>query len=829
MMQAGAAITGLGAISAIGHDVPAMLASLREGRGGINPIQAFPTDGLRARYAAEVHGWRGTDHFNATDAARIDRAAQLAIVAARQAVADARLTTAQLRSGRVGLVLGFAAGGIGAPEGPGLLSISIAVEGTASGPNGEVTAVERDALERFRDTTVFAQTDAVAADLGITGPCLSVSTACAASASAMASALTLLRAGHADIVVVGGAEAWSRGIYAGFYSLGVIGEQPCSPFSRDTGVTFGEGAGCLVIETPESARARGVPVRGVLLGCGTTSDAHHVTSPNPAGQGLLRAMQLALREADLPPQTIGYINAHGTGTPDNDVAETVAVHRLFEGHEPPVSSSKSFFGHTLGAAGILEFITSLLGMTAEFLPPTLNFQEPRPGCDLDYVPNAARPHRFDAFLSLSAAFGGVNVVAVGARPDIAVLSTPQAATAPPPAVVVTGIGVVSPIGFGADAFRTGLLRGTPGIAPIKRFDTVGLACDKAALIEDLPARRLAPLADTRRMDALTRFAVVAATLALKDAGLTGRIAPERIGLHVAMSGGPVGSAQIFAEALEAHGIEGLGAKFFPPIVISIVAGQVGIACQIRGASSTFIDGAGAGLQALAHAYDFLQQHDDLDAMVVVAADEVASAVYRMLDRLGSLAPEGAVSLYDSNGRGFVPGEGGAALVIERASTAAARGARSYGRIAGVAFGSEGRKDEAVDQTGARLADVATRALAAGGGAAPDIVYGLARGAGQHDQREIAGLRQVLDGQAVPVTSLNGQLGLAEATSGLYAAAAALLGMRHGEAYPTMHAADECDALDIVAGASRTGRFDRALVLGSSQHGNSTAVLFDREV
>lgn len=208
----------------------------------------------------------------------------------------------------------------------------------------------------------------------------------------MATALTLLEGNEVEAVIVGGADAYSLFTYAGFYALGAMSENPTSPFSKDIGVSFGEGAGCMVIESAERARKRGASIHGTLLGCGTSSDAYHVTSPHPSGAGLLRAMKLALSEADLAPASIDYINAHGTGTQDNDVTETLGIRSLYENDDriPPVSSSKSFFGHTLGAAGVLEFIVSLLGMKEGFFPPTLNFTAPRAGCDLDYVPNSIR-------------------------------------------------------------------------------------------------------------------------------------------------------------------------------------------------------------------------------------------------------------------------------------------------------------------------------------------------------------------------------------------------------------------------------------------------------
>jgi 3-oxoacyl-[acyl-carrier-protein] synthase II len=753
----------------------------------------------------------------------MDRTSQLAVIAARQAVADAKVPSGLLRSGRVALVYGVCTGGIGAPDGPGLpFNSSMFLQAAIRGDQ----AAERDLLERLRGSAVYAPTQEVAADLGITGPCLTVSNACAASTSAMASALTLLNAGRVDMVVVGGAEAWSRFTFACFYSIGAMAEQPTSPFSRSTGASFGEAGGCMILERPEDARARGVPVHGMLLGCGGTADAHHITAPNPAGQGLMRAMKLALDDAGLPTDAVGYINAHGTGTTDNDVAETVAIHRLFEGHEPPVSSSKSFFGHTLGAAGVLEFIASLISMKAGFMPPTLNFRDPRPGCDLDYVPNVARASDHGTFLSLSAAFGGVNAVAVGARADTVPASPVRPCPPQSGAVAITGIGVVSPIGFGADAFRTALRGGKSGVKPITRFNPSPLALQTAAMVQDLPARRLAPAADTRRMDPITQFAVVAATLALNDAGLMGRIAPERLGLHVALSDGPASSTQLFGDELAAKGLDGLGAKFFPPIVLSTIGGMVGQSCQIRGASFTFTDGAGAGLSALAHAHDFLLQHDELDAIVVVAADEIALSVCWMAERRGDLAKDGRVSVYDPDGSGLILGEGSVALVLERTGRAKTRGGRIHGRIGGVALGAEGRRDENVDETGAILADVAMRAMAGGGEAPPDIVYGLARGAARHDRREAAALRHAFGTHPVPVTNLNGQLGFASATSGLYAAAAALLGARHGEAYPTRHAGPAIGGLNLLRDETVTGTFNRALVLGSSEHGHSAAVLLD---
>jgi len=800
---AGAAITGMGAICAIGCDISSIRESLQSGRSGIDEITTFSTEGLRIRHAAQVRDYDPLNHFSAAQLRVLDRTAQLAVVAARQAVADAGLSQEELASGRIGLVMGICAGGIGDGEMPVLHENWSSKEQVASG------------FYRM-------QTQAVADDLGIRGACYTISTACASSTSALATALTLLESGQVDAVVVGGADAYSVSIYAGFYSLGAMSEQATSPFSTETGATFGEGAGCIVIESEQRVSQRRAHVHGLLLACGSTSDAHHITSPHPAGEGLQRAMRLAIADANLTPSSIHYINAHGTGTLDNDISETLAIRALYEGDAlpPPVSSSKSYFGHTLGGAGILEFITGIIALQNDFLPATINFKAPRIGCDLDYIPNTPRPARFDTFLSISAAFGGINAVAVGARSG-----AKRQALNTSPEIVVTGIGTVAPIGVGVEAFREGLLEGKSGIVPIERFDVAGLTCRHAGLVPEFVPRKLVPTIDVRRMDMFTRFAVVATALAIKDAGLLDRLKPERIGLHVAMTRGPVTTQHAFQESLVRDGIAGLSAKHFPSMVLSSVAGQIGQACRIKGASFTFVEGAGVGLQVLAHARHYLALHPELDALVVVGIDEVGALSQRTLDYLGLLASSNHSSqVYAAQGAGLVPGEGAAAIVLERETHAAARRATPYARIDGTALVNEARVDGALDQHGYALEAVARQAI--GHAAAfPDVVYGMARGAAQHDRREARALGRLLEGRAASLVCLTGQLGQADAAGGLLAVSAALLGLRHGEAYPSRCAADAPEHLPLLHTATRTGQYRRALVLGSSECGNNAALTF----
>jgi 3-oxoacyl-[acyl-carrier-protein] synthase II len=255
-------------------------------------------------------------------------------------------------------------------------------------------------------------TDLVARHLGAHGPRTTIMTACSSSATAIGYAADRIRLGHVDVAIAGGAEGLTRLTYAGFGCLRATapGDEPCRPFDVERkGLTLGEGAAVLVLEEYERARARGATILAVVAGWGITADAHHMTAPHPEGEGAARAMKMALDDARLSADAIGYVNAHGTGTPHNDAAETLAIKTVL-GASVPVSSIKSMVGHTLGAAGAIEAVASVLALRGGFLPPTVNLRTPDPAFGLDYIPGEAREVEIDALLSNSFAFGGNNTV-----------------------------------------------------------------------------------------------------------------------------------------------------------------------------------------------------------------------------------------------------------------------------------------------------------------------------------------------------------------------------------------------------------------------------------
>jgi nodulation protein E len=392
------AITGLGIISPLGLDLAQTWNSLREGRSAIQPIESVDCSGLRFRNGAEVRGFDATKHFPEGKDAYIDRFAQFSVVAAREALRDSGVEVTPALRERSAIVCGSAVGGQSAIE-KGFEDLYVAGRG-------------RVHPLTIPKTMANAGASHISMDLGLAGAVYTVSTACSSANHAMGQAFRLVRDGDADLAVTGGSEAlFTIGMLKAWEAMRVISPDTCRPFSKDRkGMILGEGGAMMILEPLDSARARGAKIYAEICGFGMTSDAHHLTQPTVDGPA--RAMRGALREAGLAPEAIGYINAHGTGTPGNDPVESKAIREVFGGHASKlaVSSTKSLHGHALGAAGALEAVATVLALHHGILPPTANFTEPDPECDLDYIPNQPRALKVQAALSNSFAFGGLNAV-----------------------------------------------------------------------------------------------------------------------------------------------------------------------------------------------------------------------------------------------------------------------------------------------------------------------------------------------------------------------------------------------------------------------------------
>jgi len=389
-------ITGLGAISALGHTAGQFWDALQHGRSGIQTISCLPTDRLKVHIGAAVPDYRPEDFFAPRDLPLLDRFSQFALLAAREAVTDAGLDDAAIHAAAA--IIGTGCGGKETDE-------------------ETYQRLYAQGKSRVSPLTIpkgmpSAAASQVSMQLGITGPVFSVTSACASAAHASSVAMAMIRSGLVNVAITGGTDApFTYGLMKGWEALRVLSNDTCRPFSLDrSGLVLGEGAGVVVLESLEHAQRRGVVIHAELAGCGMSADAGHIT--RPSSEGAIKAMQAALADAALSPSAVDYVNAHGTGTFANDVMESRALREVFADHADRllVSATKSMHGHSLGAAGAHELVATVLALKQGIVPPTANFTAPGEGCDLDYVPNHSREADLHAALSNSFAFGGLNAV-----------------------------------------------------------------------------------------------------------------------------------------------------------------------------------------------------------------------------------------------------------------------------------------------------------------------------------------------------------------------------------------------------------------------------------
>ncbi len=401
-------VTGMGLVTPFGVGVDAFWQGAAAGRSAIRRITRFDPSEFPCQIAGEVDDFDPHDYMDIKEARRMSRASQFAVAVARMALADAQLEITESHRNDIGVLLGC--GSTSMPD------IDQAMQAMFNkGPMKVSPFFIPTALPNMPSCQVAIQ-------LGLHGFNSTISTACAASAQAIGEAVAVIRRGDAEVMLAGGTEApisrFSLACFCVMRALSTKNEEPTRasrPFdARRDGFVPGEGAGMLVLERLSSARRRGARIYAEVLGYGSSCDAYHVTAPDPQGNGSALAMRLALHNARTAPQQIDYINAHATSTPAGDIAETLAIKQIFGEYASsvPISSTKSMIGHLTGAAGAVEAATALLALKHDLLPPTINLETPDPECDLDYVPNTARPASIQTVMSNSFGFGGVNAVLI---------------------------------------------------------------------------------------------------------------------------------------------------------------------------------------------------------------------------------------------------------------------------------------------------------------------------------------------------------------------------------------------------------------------------------
>jgi 3-oxoacyl-[acyl-carrier-protein] synthase II len=406
MRRYGVIVTGIGIICALGEQKETFWNELSQGKCGLGEVDLFEVSGYRSRMGGQVRNVDLLSRLSPRECRRMGRCDQLGLWAAQEALKEAKIMERNVSPERVAVVMGAGAGGV-----------------------FEAEKYRRQLYEgrpRPRPSLLMPfpacnLTDAIGNLYGFSGVRSTIATACSSSATAIGYGADLIRSGKADVVVAGGAESLSELTFSGFNALRSVDRKTCRPFDRNReGLVLGESGSILVLESEEFAALHGVSGYAEVMGYGISADAYHMTSPDLQGEGAERSMSNALASAGIPPEEVDYINAHGTGTVINDKVETQAIKRLFgeSSHSLPISSVKSALGHCLGAAGAVEAIAAILALYHGVVPPTLNYEEPDPDCDLDYVPNEARKVSIGVALSNSFAFGGNNTTLVFGRTDL---------------------------------------------------------------------------------------------------------------------------------------------------------------------------------------------------------------------------------------------------------------------------------------------------------------------------------------------------------------------------------------------------------------------------
>ena len=646
-------VTGLGVVTPLGQSVPVFWQRLCAGERGLRRISRFDPTGLRNELGGEVCDWRfDTESFGLAHAP--DLATQFLLQAAREAVGDAGLE----RRGTsprptVGAVLSTNFGGGEAWE-----EWCRVLRGQP--PAGTVPFTEfafHTALGHLRD--VF----------GLEGPLSLLSIACASGAAAIGYALDLIRAGAAAAMLAGGHDALAPTPLSGLSTLHTITAEDIRPFSADrSGTLFGEGAAVLVLEELEHARARGAHVYAEVLGSWQNNNAYHLTAPDPGGAGMARVLESALADAGLPPEQLEYINAHGTGTRPHDAAETEAIKTVLGPHayEIPVSSIKGAIAHLMGAAGAIEAIATVQTIATDVVPPTVNYREPDPECDLNIVPNVAQEASVQYAATISAGVGGSNACVVFGPPPA---SEPGArthvpSTSPRPAgrrVVIAGLAPISAIGIGREDFAAGLREGREGRRPPERL-VEGHSLSLLAECLDFVVEDYLESEKTY-LDRCSELALAACALAWQDAGLDWRsLSRPLMGLCLGTAYGCLDSMQNMTDRVQTKGVRFGSPVIFTHSFANSPTSLAAIEYEMQGPTSTFCVGDVSAGSALDYAWRLVA---DGRAEVMLAGGVEALSVAMLR------------GLADS---GYTPGEGACMLVLESAEHARDRGAAVLAEI-----------------------------------------------------------------------------------------------------------------------------------------------------
>jgi len=789
-------VTGLGVICAVGNNVEETWNNALKSVSGIHKTTSVDTVNCYADLAAEVK----CDTLDEIDAPEEkDRVSKLCIKAANEALADAGLSNFN-DDQRVSVIIGSCVGGV------------ISIEHYHQG------AKEAADIPKMPIASIASQ---VAETCGAGGIVTNVANACAAGTISIALACDLIRAGKADVVLAGGADSFAAVPYSGFLSLHALDENGCSPFNHCNGITLGEGAGVVIVESYEHAQKRNAKTYCEVLGSGVTSDANHITAPREDALCLMEAMNRAVKNSGIAKSDIGYVNAHGTGTGKNDYAEMTAF-KTFFGEENPtvsVSSTKVMTGHCLGAAGAIEAVFSIKALTTDTVLPTLHYSAEDSAAlkekagTIDFVQNEPRQKPLQSVMSNNVAFGGTNASIVFSKQAGDV----SAQSAKAKKIAVTGLGIVSPMGNSKAAYIEAVKAGKkPESASVK--STISLDDYKELGIK---------MAFYRKLDNLGQLQTVSGMRALQDAAFTvTEDNAKDIGIIVGTSEGGLGSTYDFEELIAREGNANGSAFKFPHTVYNAAGGYLSICSGIKGYGVTITTGPLSGLDSIGYSMNVI--HDGQEqAMMATGTDENIPVITEFAQKLGVAASDVVTPF--ANADGCVVGDGSVSILLEEEEYAKARGAKVYCYALGfghgrknVKFGKLAGSDEALDKA-------INDALADAGLKASDIdaVCGFANGFKKIDDIEKGALQRVFGDKlaSMPLFEVKERTGEGRAGSATLAASEAAM-LLSGEL--------ESDNAYFVAAdgsvsnkAAAAANLKNVLIISFAAGGSYSAVVFGK--
>ena len=797
-------ITGLGMINAIGNSVEESWNNCINGVSGIKEVKSIDTTECYAHLGAE-----SAEHFDVDageDADKMDRVSLLCVKAAREALSDSKIEINDENADRVGVIIGSCVGG----------AISI---------QNFFTAYEKDPASPDKEDIIKMPIGAIANNIakiaGAKGVVTNVGNACAASTISIEYACDLIRAGVGDAFIVGGADSFSALAFGGFTALHALDTDPCSPYNKSKGITLGEGAAVLVVESYEHAMARGAKIYCDVLGGGISSDAHHITSPRDDSEGQMNAMKWALAKSLMSPKEIAYINGHATGTVKNDTTEIQAMQTIFgDNDNTAVDSTKSMVGHCLGAAGAVEAIYTVKALTTNTVPPTIGYSEEdlerlkEKAGKLDFMPNVKKEKEIEYAMTNNFAFGGNNASVIFAKHERPVKEIENNK------VYITGLGLVSPLGNSVESYIEGAKAGK-------------ITAENGNIHANVSSEDYAEygikLAFYRKLDKLSQIQVVSGRACLADAGVT--VTDENatdIGMIVGTADGPATDIINFHEGLIKNGLHQGSAFVFPNTVYNAAGGYFSINSGVKGVNVTLTNGPQAGLQSLCYAYNVVKSGDE-KMMIATGLDENTEIMELLYDRLGLHSTESEAKPYAMNGRPFVLGEGATSLMLESEASANERGAAKLAEVAGYAMTHESVTVGTIKGSGIALEKAVKAACANAGITVDDIdaVVGFGNGNTNVDTIEINAYENVFGDRVktLPVHSVKTLVGEARAAAAALSAvhASLMLAGRLEEKQPAYNFVNG----KAIAAEVNTKDYKYVLVTSYAAGGSYTAVVLKK--